>query len=154
MAVSAPQVCCSVIPRCKAPEIDPSGGRKVVPSHAVNARQSIGSWALIGIVPFNPRRRFMRRLDLLPAAAPHRLAGNVTTKAARRVGCLGRSDCQPSGNGAAWQTLLQGGRSGGNMETGLVVELSLHEQSTLIRIAKGDPRGGTLSRGHAWYLSP
>ena len=34
------------------------------------------------------------------------------------------------------------------METGLVVELSLHEQSTLLRIANGDSRGGTLPRGH------
>jgi hypothetical protein len=34
------------------------------------------------------------------------------------------------------------------MERGLLVELSPYERTTLLRIANGDSRGGTLHRGH------
>jgi hypothetical protein len=34
------------------------------------------------------------------------------------------------------------------MERGLLVELSPHERTTLLRIANGDSRGGTLHPGH------
>ena len=34
------------------------------------------------------------------------------------------------------------------MERGLLVELSPHERTTLLRIANGDSRGGTLHPSH------
>jgi hypothetical protein len=42
-------------PRCKAPEIEPFGGRADLPSQAVKAMHSSGSTAFIGILPLNPR---------------------------------------------------------------------------------------------------
>jgi hypothetical protein len=48
--------CCSVIPRCKASEIEPFGGRAdVLLSHAAKAaRQSAANAALIVFLPVKP----------------------------------------------------------------------------------------------------